>query len=271
MNENEFCDIQRLREIYLSRTKVNPARFGWYIQQFIKMQFARITEDEYYLIWDSDTIPLKPIELFDPTSGKPFMRWNYVDWRAYNWYYKTHSRILPEVKIIAPNSSFILEQMIIKSEYMREMMSEIESGAEAIGDGFQERIMNAVNPGHFIWGFSEFQEYGIYISFRHPGDYVLDGKWRSLRTQLRFWDKAKSISTEERIWLALKYNAISLEKWQHPTKLSGLVKSRLFRAIFPPSILEYIDRPTKAARMIIPRKCRYYIKRLLGIKMRTYP
>ena len=70
MNENEFVDVPRIRELYSSRTDKNTGRAGWYVQQYIKMQFARFTKDEYYLIWDSDTIPLKPVELFDEASGK---------------------------------------------------------------------------------------------------------------------------------------------------------------------------------------------------------
>lgn len=40
-----------------------PARTGWYIQQFLKMGFSQKTKDADYLIWDADTIILKPIKI----------------------------------------------------------------------------------------------------------------------------------------------------------------------------------------------------------------
>ena len=40
-------------------------RTGWYLQQFLKMAYAYVCEEDYYLVWDSDTIPLHKIEMFD--------------------------------------------------------------------------------------------------------------------------------------------------------------------------------------------------------------
>ena len=80
INENEFSDVQRIRELYNSRTNKNLGRAGWYVQQFIKMQFARYTQDEYYLIWDSDTIPVRQINMFDDKLRPVFdMRTEYLN------------------------------------------------------------------------------------------------------------------------------------------------------------------------------------------------
>jgi hypothetical protein len=40
-------------------------RCGWYFQQFLKMIYAVKSKTKYYLIWDSDTIPLNHINFFD--------------------------------------------------------------------------------------------------------------------------------------------------------------------------------------------------------------
>ena len=63
MNENEFVDVQKIRALYVSRTGENPSHAGWYIQQFIKLNYSRFTNDDYYLIWDSDTVPVRDITL----------------------------------------------------------------------------------------------------------------------------------------------------------------------------------------------------------------
>ena len=41
-------------------------RIGWYFQQFLKMGFANSKYcNEYYLSWDSDTLPLSRITFFE--------------------------------------------------------------------------------------------------------------------------------------------------------------------------------------------------------------
>lgn len=41
-------------------------RPGWYLQQFIKMGFALsdYSQNQYYLSWDADTIPLRKLDFF---------------------------------------------------------------------------------------------------------------------------------------------------------------------------------------------------------------
>lgn len=263
MNENEFCDIKRLREIYLSRTSENPGRVGWYVQQFIKMQFARITEDEYYLIWDGDTIPVRPVNLFDSESKPVFdmktITYPYSSSMTFTAYHDTMMKLLPCIR--APyEKSFVTEHIMVNSQYMRECLDEIESCGAFCGDNFQEKVMYAVYEDYLhSTGFSEYQTYGNFTVSRHPGSYVMRD-WRSLRLGQRLWDNATSISEEEISWLATRYYALSIEKWQKPTKLAYLAQSRLFRALFPPTSFErIIDFAVK----VIPKRCRTFIKSLL--------
>ena len=36
-------------------------RAGWYFQQFLKFAYCYCCEDEYYIVWDADTVPLHRI------------------------------------------------------------------------------------------------------------------------------------------------------------------------------------------------------------------
>ena len=55
--------LQSLKTIPLARFSQGP---GWYFQQLLKYQFAfHEPEDDYFLIWDADTIPLRKLEFFD--------------------------------------------------------------------------------------------------------------------------------------------------------------------------------------------------------------
>ena len=67
LDEDDFIRYSDIYNIIAKRTNGNPnavSRTGWYLQQFIKMQYAMDCKDEYYIIWDSDTIPLKEVSCF---------------------------------------------------------------------------------------------------------------------------------------------------------------------------------------------------------------
>ena len=50
-----------------------PQGAGWYFQQFLKLSYPRLFPDaQRYLIWDADTIPLRPIQVFGP-QGQSFL------------------------------------------------------------------------------------------------------------------------------------------------------------------------------------------------------
>jgi hypothetical protein len=69
----EFCNEDSLVENLtlntikrLMRTIAgDDNRSGWYFQQFLKMAYAIKSKTKYYLIWDSDTIPLNHINFFE--------------------------------------------------------------------------------------------------------------------------------------------------------------------------------------------------------------
>ena len=158
MNENEFVDAGRIRGLYSSRTDKNPNRAGWYIQQFIKMQFARFTSNEYYLIWDSDTIPVRHIDFFN-NNGTPILD---LRLQQIPSYYRTMTKLLPN--IAAPyHKSFVTEHMLVNSQHMRECLSDIEANSLIAGSSFQEKVINAVDIDDLpFMGFSEYETYGMW-------------------------------------------------------------------------------------------------------------
>ena len=245
--------MPRIRELYSLRA-LQPRRAGWYVQQFIKMQFAKFVKDDYYLIWDSDTIPLKPVELFDE-HFRPFfdMKTEY-----HESYFDTLSKILPGIHKVT-ESSFISEHMLIKKEYMCELIDEIEANKNLEGTNFQERIINAIAAENLPrTGFSEFETYGSYVTIRHPDVYIMR-KWRSIRQGMCFYKDSSQIDESNRKWLAQEYDAISMENWHKSSLLPYLVKVEAFRKKIPPSAFmkiiaihwEIIDMPKKLLRVFI--------------------
>ena len=233
VNENELADIQRIREIYSRRTRKHPKRFSWYIQQFIKMNFSRYIHDDYYLIWDSDTIPVKRTEFFDEDMRPYFdMKTEY-----HEAYFETMSRILPGVAK-AVNRSFISEHMLVRTEYMREMLSEIESNDKLMGTGFQEKILSAVDDKNLPYsGFSEYETFGSYVMSRHKDSYILRD-WRSLRDGGRIYADVSQIDRQTCEWLAESYDAVTLESYHRPKLYAFICRSEKFRKFFAASVFE---------------------------------
>ena len=53
-----------------------PRGAGWYFQQLLKYAFCfERQEDDYYLIWDADTVPLRPLQFFDNVGRMLFTLW----------------------------------------------------------------------------------------------------------------------------------------------------------------------------------------------------
>ncbi len=129
--------------------------------------------------------------------------------------------------------------MLINSQYMREMLSEIENTPELIGENFAERIINAINVNDLTGsGFSEFETYGNYVMTRYPEAYALR-KWHSLRSGMKLYSE---IDERNEKWLAKYYDAVSIEKWQRDSKLAKLIQAPLFQKIFPPQILQLFHK-----------------------------
>lgn len=141
---------------------------GWYYQQFLKMAFALSDYccTDYYLSWDSDTIPLKNLCFFDKDNRPYFtMKSEY-----HKPYFSTMERFLSIGK--TNPSSYIAEHMMFNKDIMKEMINKIEeSGIE--GEKWYEIILNSLESEHISpFSFSEFETYGTYCSVFHPDLYV---------------------------------------------------------------------------------------------------
>ena len=119
-------------------------------------------------------------------------------------------RLLPGVgKVIG--RSFISEHMLIKREYMLELIEEIEQNESIPGNAFWEKILNSI-PAEKIQEavFSEFETYGSFVAVRHQSAYRLRS-WHSFRLGGEFFDPA-TICDRDFEWLGRDFDAISFEK-----------------------------------------------------------
>lgn len=182
---------------------------GWYYQQFLKMQYSYICEDEYYMVWDGDTVPCRKINMFSPETGQPYLDLKH---EYHPEYFETMGKLLPGFgKVI--ERSFISEHMLFRCDIMRGLIADIEKNNSIPGEKFWEKIINAIEPEKMgDSSFSEFETYGTYVALRHPSVYKLR-EWHSFRLGGSFFEMDK-ICDRDFEWLGRDFDAISFEKGQ---------------------------------------------------------
>lgn len=197
--ESAMADILQGRE--LPRGLV-----GWYYQQFLKMKYAAVCKDEYYMTWDGDTVPCKIFSMFDE-CGKPYfdMKCEY-----HEEYFITMGKILPGLGKVN-DKSFISEHMLFNCGYMKEMIEKIEERDDIKGKSFWEKILNAIRLEHIQENsFSEFETYGTYMSVNHPDVYAFRN-WHSFRYG-GYYFHPERMTDRDYEWLSKDFYTISLKK-----------------------------------------------------------
>ena len=159
--EDEFIPGMNIRELRRCAQFGFPKNAGWYFQQFLKLQFAFVEPaDDFYLIWDADTIPLRPLRFFD-AAGRMLLT-KAAEYHAP--YFETYRRLFRA----EPNREFscIAQHMLVQKSIAREMLGRIAPAAG--NEPWAWRIMEALPPRENLHLFSEFETYGHYVKNFHP-------------------------------------------------------------------------------------------------------
>ncbi|MEE5989456.1 MAG: DUF6492 family protein [Lachnospiraceae bacterium] len=213
LNEDDILPYEAVSDVIseamqdvLFGEKAPRGLVGWYYQQFLKISYSKLCNDEYYFVWDGDTIPCREFSMFD-AGGQP-----YLDYKQehHKEYFNTIEKILPGMhKVIGP--SFISEHMLFKTDTVKQMMSKIESNDGIKGTKYWEKIVNSLNSDLLQSNsFSEFETYGTYVALTDPMAYRLR-EWHSMRVAGMFFDMEK-INERDFTWLGRDFTAISFEK-----------------------------------------------------------
>ncbi|MBQ7565209.1 MAG: hypothetical protein IJT16_14630 [Lachnospiraceae bacterium] len=209
LNENDllpFENVNRIMQDILSLDDVPRGMTGWYYQQFLKLEYAKVCEDEYYMTWDGDTIPCHTFSMFDET-GTPFFDLK----QEYNEnYFTTLGQLFPGMKKCI-QKSFISEHMLFNCEVVTEILASIERNEALTGNAYYERILRLIGIEKLKYPcFSEFETYGTYVCFKHLGSYKMRD-WHSFRYCGNFFDP-DTITEEDYVWLGRDFEAVSFEK-----------------------------------------------------------
>ncbi len=147
-----------------------PPGAGWYFQQFLKYSFVDVSnDDDHFLIWDADTVLLRPLEFFDQ-AGRPI----YTSAEENNpAYFETYLALFgtPAKR----EFSFISQHQIIDKKILRNLLSEIEERNG--GKPWPWAIMDNLR-GDGTNLFSEYETYGHYVKQQCPDSITIrDLSW----------------------------------------------------------------------------------------------
>ncbi len=226
LTEEKLVERQPVVDCVLKKTSTvdesisSEVRPGWYYQQFLKMSFSAVCEDDYYVSWDMDTVPLRSLSFFDE-GGRPAF-----DLKSeYNpRYFRTIEKLLGLKKTV--EGSFVSEHMIFCTEYMRELIGQIEESSVE-GSNYTEKAIAAVTEDDIILGFSEFETYGTYVTNKYPDAYAYR-KFESFRRGSWFV-KESDLNDEDIAWLAKEYDAITFENADLLVDMAGLFRNPKYR------------------------------------------
>lgn len=138
-----------------------PKGAGWYFQQLLKLSFGNVhREEEYYLIWDADTIPLRPLKFFEEDGRMIFTMAD----EEHAPYFETYRKLLAEEPV--RDFSFIAQHMIVQKSILREMFGRIESNFPG-DESWAWKIMQNL-PGSSTNLFSEYETLGHFVKIHYP-------------------------------------------------------------------------------------------------------
>lgn len=138
-----------------------PQGAGWYFQQLLKLGFAfREPRDDYYLIWDADTVLLRSLRFFDDRDR---MLLTVAD-ENHRPYFDTYRHLLKE----EPNRdcSFIAQHMVAHKPAVREMLNQIDRNFPG-NESWAWKIMRNLR-GTSTNLFSEYEMLGNFVKNHYP-------------------------------------------------------------------------------------------------------
>lgn len=199
----------------------NEQRFGWYWQQFLKIDAVIKDSNERQIIWDADCVPLTEIELFDGQGLPVYMRAT----EFHGTYFDAIERLTGLKRI--QDFSFVIPGFPIFSTWMEELIDEIE---QSHGVPWFRAIMMTTDFSQRS-GFSETETMGTWIANRKPNQWTTSVHPWERRGQSRF-GFAKDFSPQELVALGKRngLEIVSFENWDLPSaKASATIASRLQR------------------------------------------
>jgi hypothetical protein len=185
----------------------NAKRYGWYLQQFFKIEALLKSDSKNVIIWDSDCVPVREVKLFIDGQYPIFMQAS----REFNpIYFETISKMLGMQRL--HDFSFIIPGFPIPTKWAHEFAQYFTDQNKL--NWYDSIIKNT--PFEQMSGFSEYETLGTWVANKYPTFWSpIDIKWERLG-QSRF-GYARDFTEESIVEIGEKYglHVISFENWDH--------------------------------------------------------
>lgn len=198
----------------------NAQRYGWYLQQFLKIEGLMQSPARRVVIWDADCVPVREIKLFDESGMPIYMKAS----ECHQEYFSMIERLLGLTRI--QSHSFVIPGFPMQGDWVKRFINDIESYSGGM-DWF-DAIISCTDLTQKS-GFSETETLGTWVANSYPGEYSLsDLAWERFG-QSRFGPASKFTPTEI-VALGKKKNLdiISFENWDHRTLWKTLIRAARF-------------------------------------------
>ncbi|SNX29098.1 hypothetical protein SAMN06295945_1462 [Polynucleobacter meluiroseus] len=216
-------------EIKSRLSEKTKSQYGWYLQQFLKLAAANdCLPNETVLIWDADTIPLKPLTFMDEKSRLIF----YQSDEYHQPYFDFISRLLGLEKKVA--FSFIAQCFVMKAAWLQQFCNELEIKYQK---PWIKVLLENINfdEGN---GFSEYETLGTYFSY-HYADSIAFTKNKWLRLGNSTVGSAVFLSPKLIKKKLSLYDFVSFEKWDKAKPYFLKVTAPFFLKVFLPSLFKF--------------------------------
>lgn len=217
----------RLRAAVVSRN--NAERYGWYLQQFLKIEALATVQADLMVVWDADCVPLRTLTLFDDRNAPIYMRAE----EHHEPYFSMISRLLGLSRV--QNQSFIVPGFPILKNWVEDFIQEVESRHS--GSTWSDAIILCTDLS-LRSGFSETETLGTWIANSYPGQWKSSEVTWERRGQNRF-GYARGLTAEEVVNIGMSENlaVVTFENWGLPGKVGQWSFLRAFVLLVHSKIL----------------------------------
>jgi hypothetical protein len=188
--------------------KNNQHRGGWYLQQFIKLAaVARHSPNDCVLIWDADTLPLKPLKF---KVDEQFIFYIGHEYRPS--YFEFTERVLGLKK--SANHSFIAQCMPVHVTWVHDLIKLLEKKYRVDWMNAVLKNITSTEPA----GFSEYETLGTFVNCHYPQSYAITkNAW--CRNGISLVGVPQKLDAHLLKGLASQFDFISFENWDQPKRL----------------------------------------------------
>ena len=194
----------------------NSVRFGWYLQQFYKIEalLKHSVDADILVILDADCIPLRKIPLVDDASRILYLN---LSTEFHKPYFECIDRLLGLKRV--QNRTFITHPFPIRNAWIIELVQFIEARH---GCSWADAIIKTTDFS-LLSGFSEIETLGTWIANSYPDAWAsVSGKWERLG-QSRF-GQIENFDPEKLVKLGEKYglDLVVFEHWDNRTLVNSI-------------------------------------------------